>query len=163
MIRSNTHQAHLSNAASSAFPAPTLTPRLIVADAVGAIAFYVAAFGAIERECFKDPNGRVVHAALSVGQSLFSLAEEAPEWRNFGPKSLNGSPVLFTLSVDDADAVAESAVQHGAEIIIPIADQFYGKREGRVIDPFGHLWIISTPRENLSDAEIRQRLAAWSR
>jgi PhnB protein len=140
---------------------PTLHPRLLVAGADRAIAFYVAAFGAEEVARYTDQDGRIVHAELRIGGAVLALSEEDLAWQSPAPTSLGGSPVLLTLAVADADQVGARMEAGGARVVFPIQDQFYGKREGRLADPFGHLWIISQHRENLSPAEIQRRVDAW--
>jgi PhnB protein len=128
--------------------AKQLTPRLVVGRAAQAIEFYVKALGASELGRHADPElgGHIVHAELKVGDDVrFTLTEEQPEWGNHSPQSLGGTPVILTLDVTDADAVGRRMQAAGAEVVFPIADQFYGRREGRLRDPFGHLWIISQP------------------
>ena len=141
-----------------------LTPHLIVAGASAAIDFYVQAFGAKEVSRFADPNlgGRIVHAELAIGDLVLTLAEEARDWNNSAPGSLGGSPVVLTLEVDDVDAAGARMMRAGAKIVFPIADQFYGKREGRLLDPFGHLWVLSQQREQLSHEEIQRRVDTFS-
>ena len=136
-----------------------LTPRLIVAGADRAIEFYRAAFGAELSERYVDDTGQVVHAALTIGSAIIALTEERPEWHNVAPTSLGGSPVMLNLVVDDVDALGESLLAAGAENVIPIADQFYGHREGRFRDPFGHLWIVTKITEELTPEQIRARMA----
>jgi PhnB protein len=120
-----------------------LTPRLVVEDASAAIDFYTEVFGALETERVRDPeSGRMVHAAVSIRGAVLTLTDEHRPWHNDAPRSLGGSPVILQLEVDDPDAVAKRAVARGARVVFPIADQPYGRREGRIADPFGHLWIV---------------------
>jgi uncharacterized glyoxalase superfamily protein PhnB len=128
----------------------TVTPRLLVRGAANALEFYRRAFGAIELGRHADPNGKIVNAELKLGDSIISLAEESPEYGNHSPQSLGGATTIITLNVEDADAVWNQAIAAGAQVIFPLADQFYGFRQGRLADPFGHLWIISTQIENVS-------------
>jgi PhnB protein len=137
-----------------------LVPRLIVSNTDQAVAFYTAALGARALERYATPAGHVVHAAITIGDSLVSLADESPEWNTPGPASLGGSPVLLTLQLDDPDAVCERAIHCGAKLIIPIADRYYGHREGRIEDPFGHLWILSKAIQTLTPEEIARRMRA---
>ena len=76
------------------------------------------------------------------------------------PDAVGGSPVLLRLETKTPDAVASRMVERGASIVIEIADRPYGKREGRVRDPFGHLWVLTATTEQLSSAEIEKRLNA---
>ena len=123
----------------------TITPHLIVPDGDKAIAFYREALGAelVSRHADADLGGLVVHAELRVRGASFTLAGEHREWHNVSPASLGGSPVVLVLEVDDADAVGKRLERAGAKVVFPIADQFYGKRQGRLADPFGHMWIVS--------------------
>lgn len=136
---------------------PKLYPRLIVDDASEALNFYTRALGATELVRFPEPSGRIVHAEMRIGESVFSVTE-ADGGHSLSPASLGGSGLLLTLVVDDADAVGASLEEAGAEVLIPIDDQYYGRREGRLRDPFGHLWIISQDGEDLDEDEIRRRV-----
>ena len=135
-----------------------LTPRLIVADADRAIDFYQAAFGAELSERYADDTGRVVHAALAFGKAVVALTEERPEWNNVAPTTLGGTPVILNLVVGDVDTLGERLVEAGAETVFAIADQYYGHREGRFRDPFGHLWIVTTIIEDLSPQQVHARM-----
>ena len=128
----------------------TATPRIYVRGVVNAIEFYKQAFGATELGRSADPSGGIVSAEIKIGDSNISLAEESPEWGNYSPQSLGGVTMIMTLNVEDADVVWDQAIAAGAKEIFPIKDQFYGYRQGRLEDPFGHFWIISTRIEDLS-------------
>ncbi|MGF1470090.1 MAG: VOC family protein [Sandaracinaceae bacterium] len=139
---------------------PTLTPRLVVRSSADAIDFYAHAFGAEELERFTTPDGVVVHAAIRIGDAVVALADRSDD--NQSPDDLGGSTVILTLIVDDPDAVAARAVERGARIVFPIEDQFYGHREGRIRDPFGHLWIVSKIIEELDAETIQKRTEGWA-
>lgn len=139
----------------------TVTPRMFVRGADKAIEFYKQAFGASELERYADPSGKIVDVGLRIGDSIISLAEESPEWGNYSPQSFGGPTTIITLNVEDADAVWNQAVSAGAKVIFPIEDQFYGYRQGRLEDPFGHLWIISTHVEDVPPEEMNRRMDAW--
>lgn len=140
----------------------TLTPRLVVRSAPAAIDFYIRAFGAELLERYAMPDGRVVHALLAIADARFSLTEEAPDWNTLGAEAIGGSPVILQLIVDDPDVTAARAVELGAKVIFPIQDQFYGRREGRIADPFGHLWILGRVIEDVSPEEMDRRIAAFA-
>lgn len=142
---------------------PTLIPRLVVAGAADAIAFYEAVFGARELERYTMPEGPIVHAALAIGEAVIGLTDAKPAFHNRDPKDLGGTPVILTLEVDDPDAVAREAVRRGAKVIFPVKDQLYGRREGRIEDPFGHMWILSKILETLSPDEIQRRVDAFGK
>ncbi|MCU1339085.1 MAG: glyxoylase [Bryobacterales bacterium] len=139
---------------------PALAPAISVRDADRAIDHYQKVFGAKERMRMSGPDGKIAHAELSFRDSVIMLGEENAD--NPGPLTLGGSPVKFNLYVEDVDAVAQRAVAAGGKIVIPIADQFYGDRSGRLQDPFGHLWIISTHKEDVPPEEMKRRMAAFS-
>jgi len=135
-----------------------LHPRLVVADPDGALEFYQKALNATVIERFTDNQNRVVHAAFTVENAIVSITQSVPDWGLNDPLSLNGSPCLLHLTVSDPDRLAARMVQLGGKTIIEIADRPYGKREGRIADPGGHLWILSKPIEDLDSDEIGQRL-----
>jgi PhnB protein len=139
----------------------TLTIRITCADAGRAIAFYKQAFGAIEGLRLDMPDGRVGHAELRIGGSVFELADEWPEMDIRGPRSIGGTPVALCIDVDDTDRAVARAVEAGATVVQPAADQFYGYRSAKIADPFGHVWAIMTNREHLSDDDIRRRFETW--
>ena len=134
-------------------------PRLVIDRVDAAITFYAAVFGATLLERYVDASEVVVHAAIQIGSSVISLVEEVTKWQLLAATSMGGSPVLLHLTLPDPDAACERAVALGGTVLIPIADRPYGKREGRLRDPFGHLWILSCPIETLTKEQIRQRLA----
>jgi PhnB protein len=135
----------------------SVTPYLIVSDAAGAIAFYKEAFGAKEIMRMAAPGGRVGHAELKIGDSRIMLADEFPDMGARSPRAIGGTPVSLHLYVEDVDAVAKRAVAAGAKEVRPVKDQFYGDRLGTVEDPFGHLWHVSTHKEDLSPDELKRR------
>ena len=120
----------------------TVTPYLTIRNASEAIKFYIRAFGATELERMEDPSGAIANAIIEIGDSKLLIRDETSDTP--GPESLAGTSVMIHLYVEDVDKVAEQAVSAGAEVLIPIADQFYGDRSGRLADPYGHVWIIST-------------------
>jgi uncharacterized glyoxalase superfamily protein PhnB len=86
------------------------------------------------------------------------LVDEMPEWGALGPKALKGSPVTIHLYVDDVDAVVAAAVKAGAKVTMPVAEQFWGDRYGKVEDPFGHHWSVATPVREVSMAEAAEAM-----
>ncbi len=122
-----------------------LHPKLLVSDADAAIDFYTKALGATLTSRVADDQGIVNHAELRVGSAILALAQSVAQWGWNDPESVGGSPVLLTANVSDPDATADRMVQLGAELVIPVDNRPYGKRQGRVKDPFGHLWVISGP------------------
>lgn len=140
-----------------------LYPHLIVKDCPRAIAFYIQAFGAREVACYADKKlaGHIVHAELDIDGHKLTLSEESREWQSLAPGALGGSPVIITLLVEDAFGTGKRMEAAGAEVVFPIADQFYGDRQGRLRDPFGHLWIVTQVTEKLSHTEVQRRIDEW--
>lgn len=139
-----------------------VTPYLSVNDAAAAIEFYKKGFGATEVMRLPGPDGKLGHAEIRIGDALVMLADESPDYGNLSPKTLGGSAVRLHMYVENVDAFFEQAVAAGAKVLIPIADQFYGDRSGRLEDPFGHVWLISTHKEDVSPEEMQKRMEAFS-
>jgi PhnB protein len=138
----------------------SITPALIVKNGDAAIEFYKNGFGAEERCCMKSPDGRVAHAELKLGDSVFMLSDEYPEMKCHSPNSIGGSPVSMHVYVEDVDSLFDKAVSAGAKVLDPVKDQFWGDRHGRLEDPFGHLWSIATHKKDLSQEEMKSAAEA---
>lgn len=134
-------------------------PMLIIRDSAKAIEFYKRAFGAKETMRIVDPEGRIVHAEMKIGKAILMIAEEDRGF-NQSPQLLKGTSVIIHLYVEDVDSFVAQAVKKGAKILIPVSDQFYGDRTGRLADPFGHYWIVSTRQKNMSAKEMQKRVLA---
>jgi uncharacterized glyoxalase superfamily protein PhnB len=146
----------------SAKPIPegmhSVTPHLVCAGAAKAIDFYKQAFGATELARLPGPQGKIMHAAVRIGDSTVMLTDEMPEWGSLGPKALKGSPVTIHLYVPDADAFVARAAKAGAKVTMPVAEQFWGDRYGRIEDPFGHHWSVATHVRDVSGEEMQQAM-----
>lgn len=140
----------------------TVTPHLICEGAANAIDFYKKAFNATELARLPGPNGRLMHAAIKIGDSTIMLADDFPEYGGLGPKALKGSPVVLHLYVVDVDAAFEQAVAAGATVRMPPADMFWGDRYGQVTDPFGHQWSLATHIKDLTPEEMMQGMQQQS-
>ena len=136
----------------------SVTPHLVCAGAADAIEFYKKAFGAVDLGRLAGPKGKLMHAAIRIGDSTVMLVDEMPEWGAFGPKSLKGSPVTIHLYVQDVDASVARAVAAGAKITMPLDDMFWGDRYCKVEDPFGHHWSIATHIREVSPEEMQQAM-----
>jgi len=138
----------------------TVTPYLIVDGAFAALEFYKRVFNAVERVRMGSPEGKVMHAEISVGTSVVMLADEFPQMNALGPMSVGGSPALMLIYVEDVDDAFQRAVEAGAIVERPVQNQFYGDRSGTLRDPFGHRWTIATRIEEVSPEEMERRMAA---
>jgi PhnB protein len=136
----------------------SVTPYLAVRNASAALDFYQKAFGATELMRMPDDQGRVAHAEIKIGDSPIMLADEHPELDFLGPESRGGSSVGLLIYTEDVDALFRRAMEAGATEVRPLKDEFYGDRTGTVRDPFGHVWHLSTHKEDVSPEEMEERM-----
>jgi PhnB protein len=137
-----------------------VTPYLSVQGAASAISVYKKAFGAKEIMRMPGPEGRIGHAEIRIGDSAIMMADEFPERGIRSPESFGGSPVMILLYVEDVDAVTARAIAAGAKPVRAVQDQFYGDRSGTIVDPFGHVWHVSTHKEDVPEDELKRRAQA---
>jgi PhnB protein len=136
----------------------SISPALTCKDAARAIDFYKKAFHAEEVMRMPAPDGKISHAELKIGDSIIFLNDE------MGPMSgaSSGTPRMsLFLYVDDADTTFNNAVKAGAKVEMPLENQFWGDRYGKLTDPFGHQWGIATHVEDVAPEEISKRAAAF--
>lgn len=135
----------------------TLTPFLTCRDAAQAIEFYKQAFGAqVRGGVAKGPDGKVMHAELKIGDSIIMLGDEYPEFGALSPQSIGGAGMGLHIYVDGVDAAFERAVKAGAKVDMPVMDQFWGDRYGKLTDPFGHKWSIATHVKDMSEDDMKK-------
>lgn len=134
----------------------SLVPRLVVADPDSAAAFYRDALDAEIGPRFELPDGTVTNIDVTIGSAQISLTSAVEGWGLNSPDT--ASPVLLRLTVPDARLTRDRMVAAGARELVPVEDRPYGRCEGRVQDPSGHLWIVSHVTEELTDDEVRARL-----
>jgi len=135
----------------------TLTPFLTCRDAARAIEFYKQAFGAkVRGGVAKGPDGKVMHAELQIGDSVIMLGDEYPEFGALSPQSIGGSGMGLHIYLDGVDAAFDRAVKAGAAVEMPVMDQFWGDRYGKLKDPFGHKWSIATHVKDMSEDEMKK-------
>ena len=137
----------------------TLTPHIVCADALKAIAYYKRAFGATDGGVMLTPDGKVMHAMIRIGDSAMMLMEENKEWGAIGPATLGGSPVTIHLYVKDVDAVFARAIAEGGTSKMAPTDMFWGDRYGVLTDPFGHSWSVATHVRDVSAEEMQAEAA----
>jgi PhnB protein len=137
----------------------SITPYLIIKGAAQAIEYYKKVFGATEVIRMDQPDGKVGHAELKIGDSRIMLADENPSLGqgHASATSIGASPVSLYLYIPDVDRVVERAAAAGAKILKPVQDQFYGDRSGFIQDPFGHLWGVATHVEDVAPEELEER------
>jgi uncharacterized glyoxalase superfamily protein PhnB len=137
----------------------TVTPHLVIRGAGEAIDFYKRAFGAIELNRAPGPGGTVMHAEIKIGDSVLFLGDEFPQFGSNSPLTYKGSPVTLNLYVEDVDAVFNRAVAAGAKVAMPLMNQFWGDRYGKLTDPFGHEWGLASHIEDVPPDEMKKRMA----
>jgi PhnB protein len=146
---------------------PPLSPYLTVHDAGAAIDFYTRAFGAklvAKNEMPKTSKLMHVHMIFpNGGQLMFS--DDFPEMsggKSRSPKSLGGTGVTLHLDLPDVDATWKQALDAGAEVTMPLADQFWGDRYGKLRDPFSHEWSLATRKQALSPEQQNENARKWA-
>jgi uncharacterized glyoxalase superfamily protein PhnB len=138
----------------------SVTPHLVVKNALESIEFYKKAFGAELMSHAPGPSPRsTMHAAIRIGDGVVFLADEMPQSIAKAPRGSTTTSIM--LFVPDVDATFKQAVAAGAKAAMPVGDQFWGDRYGQVTDPDGHLWEIGTHKEDLTPEEIRQRMGTF--
>jgi PhnB protein len=141
----------------------TVTAQLVLDNAAQAIDWYKKALGAEEKARAVGPDGKVMHAALRIGDSMIMLNDAMMGSK--GPKALGGSPASLWVYVENSDALFNRAVAAGGQVapgpMGAMADQFWGDRCGTFTDPHGYRWTIATHKEDLTPEEMQQRQAAF--
>ena len=135
----------------------TVTAELTLDNAAQTIDWYKKALGAEEVSRGLGPDGKIMHAELTIGDSRIMVHDTMPGMK--GPKDYGGSPATLWLYVNDADALFNRAVGAGAQVQMPLDNQFWGDRGGAVSDPEGYTWWIAARKENLTHDQITQRAA----
>jgi PhnB protein len=121
-----------------------IIPMLVCLDGASEVDFCKAAFGAVELARRSGPDGAVIHSTLTIGTSMLMIHGVSPHLASRPPHADGSSPVVIYIYLEDVDATMDQAVAAGARILIPAADQFWGDRVGRIIDPSGHVWNVAS-------------------
>lgn len=135
-------------------------PYLNVHDAKAAIAFYKQAFGADVRIEIARQGGKIAHAEFRIGDAVFMLRDEYPEYRFRSPKTIGGTPINLMVFVADVEAFAERAVAAGARVVRPVEMQFHGDLQVELEDPFGHSWFFASRVVHMDEAELKETASA---
>lgn len=139
-----------------------VTPSLVLSDCAAAIDWYVEVFGAEEiPPRMTGPDGKVGHAELRIGGAVVMLGDEWPGGPTPSPATLGGTAVALFVYSADAKAIWDRALARGAEVLFPYELQFYGDEGGRIRDPWGHQWGIGRHVEDVDEAEMERRMAAF--
>ncbi|MBX3352546.1 MAG: VOC family protein [Phycisphaeraceae bacterium] len=136
-----------------------LVPHLVVDGAAKALEFYAKAFGAEETCRMPSPDGRLMHAEMTIGDQTIFLCDDFPEYcggKSRTPTALGGSTVTIHRYVKDCDAAIAKAEKAGATVLMPAEDMFWGDRYGSVTDPFGHTWSFATHIKDMTPDEMAE-------
>ena|SRR5437588_8850301 len=131
-----------------------VSAHIVVPDADAAAAWYARAFGAQEVGRVPLPGGKVMSVELRIGDSSVHVGSEFPDFGILSPVSIGGTATVLQISTEDADALWQRALEAGAEIHQPLADQFWGERHGQLTDPYGHRWNIAQHIRDVPPEEI---------
>jgi len=138
----------------------SLTPTLVCKGAARAIEFYKQVFQAKEIHRMAGPGGSIGHAELQIGDSKLMLSDEFPGMAHApGPNPITSNAIF--LYTDNVDAVFDRAVKAGAKVEMPLQNQFWGDRYGKIRDPFGHQWGLAQHVEDVAPDEMERRSKAW--
>ena len=136
-----------------------ITTHIIVDGAARAAEWYANALGAEERNRITLPDGRLIDLELWFGSSKVVVADEFPEHGALSPKTTGCASAVFYLEVPDVDALWAHVLEHGAEVLRPLADWFTGDRDGQIIDPFGHRWGLTQHLRDVPSDEVERAAA----
>jgi uncharacterized glyoxalase superfamily protein PhnB len=135
-----------------------VSANLIVSDVKAAVSFYQKALGFTNRGIMKGPDGKPVHAELTLRGTTLMLSPEMPQRGARSAKAMGGSPVTLYLLTEDADKVVAKALKLGATSVMPVADMFWGDRCGTIADPEGINWMIATHHTEPTPAEMNKKM-----
>jgi PhnB protein len=136
----------------------SVTTVLTVGNVKAAAAFYQKAFGFAKRSIMDGPDGKAVHAELTLRGATLMLGPEMPQMGSRSPKALGGSPASLYLLTENADKAVAKAVKLGATARGPVMDMFWGDRCGTVVDPEGYSWMIATHVAEPTPQEMRKKM-----
>jgi PhnB protein len=134
-----------------------IIPALCFRGASAAIDWYKKIFNAKEKMRMENPDKTIAHAEIVIDDCTLMISEENPQY-NSSPKTLGGNSINLFIYVPDVDNVLQKALDNGAKLIMPAEDQFYGDRSGRIEDPFGYRWIVSTHVRDVSMEEMQKAM-----
>jgi PhnB protein len=163
-------RAYVQNPKEATLPDPvraipegyhSISPSLTCKDAARAIDFYKSVFGATEIMRMPGPEGKIMHAELRIGDSVIFVSDEFPGMY-CAPTPGSTNPVYLFLYTENVDATFNRAVGAGAKVDMPLMDQFWGDRYGKLTDPFGHQWGLATHVEDVAPQEMKRRSEEWT-
>jgi PhnB protein len=139
---------------------PVITPRLFCRNPAAEAAFCVQTLGAKVVNERAGPDGRLLHALVSIGPAMVMIESEWPGFPNRPPNADGSTPVAMLVYVEDVDDAFARGLGAGATVLMPLADQFWGDRTAWLIDPEGHVWTIASRVEETTEEQRKERLSA---
>ena len=140
----------------------TVTPYLVINGAAKAIEFYKKAFGAKEITRQGMPDGTLMHAMIQIGDSLVMMSDEFPGGDTKSPASAGGTTFNLHVYSKDVDKLWNQAIAAGATASMPLENQFWGERYGKLQDPFGHIWSVAMVVKMSESEKETKRQAAFA-
>jgi PhnB protein len=137
----------------------SITPGLTCKEAAQAMDFYKNVFGATEIMRMPGPDGKVMHGELRIGDSVIFVADEFPGMSSAPAPGATNSVYIF-MYTENVDATFNRALAAGAKVDMPLMDQFWGDRYGKITDPFGHQWGLAQHVEDVAPDEMKRRMDA---
>ena len=135
-----------------------ITAALCVADVKAAANFYQRAFGFEKRGIMNGPDGKPMHAELTLRGTTLMLGPEMPAMGTRSAKNVGASPTTLYLLVDSVDKTVAKASKLGATLQGPVSDMFWGDRCGRLVDPEGYTWYVATHVADPTPAEMKKQM-----
>jgi PhnB protein len=135
-------------------------PRLVCAEAAAEIDFCVGTFDAVELNRRPGPDGSVAHALIKIGSGMIMIEAEWPTLTSRAPKLDGSSPVVIFVYVGDVDRTVERAITNGAQVLVPLQNQFWGDRIAWIMDPSGHVWTVAS---RIEDTTAQERTDRWAK
>ncbi len=136
-----------------------VSAMLAVSDVKAAVAFYQKAFGFAKRGVMNGPDGKPIHAELTLRGTTLMLGPENPARGMRSAKTVGASPASLYLYVENVDKTVVKAVGLGATIRGEVMDMFWGDRCGMVVDPDGYGWMVGTHKAEPTTQEMKKKMA----
>lgn len=136
----------------------SVTAMLTVTDVKAAAAFYQKAFGFVKRGIMNGPDGKAIHADLTLRSTTLMLGPEMPQMDSRGAKAIGASPTSLYLLTENADKTVAKAVKLGATLKGQVMDMFWGDRCGTVVDPEGYTWMVATHIAQPTPKKMQQKM-----
>ena len=136
-----------------------VSAMLTVSDIPAAVSFYQKAFGFTKRGIMNGPDGKPMHAELTLRGTTLMLGPENEAWQKRSAKTLGASPASLFVYVEDVDKIVAKATKLGATSQGPVMDMFWGDRCGTIVDPDGYVWMVGTHKAEPSVKEMKKKMA----